>query len=152
MKEHPDYKYRPRRKPKTLVPTKKEPKYPSLPTMDPLPRSLPPPPLLETPDFKFPRSLFPPFHYPFYPAAKLPEDNKMAADLAFLYGSSIYSQAITAAAVAGWPSLPSPCSIQCGCPAESASPPLPEDIKRPIPSYPLSIAELEGKQSPLQVI
>uniref|UniRef100_A0A8D8M8P8 Transcription factor SOX-14 n=1 Tax=Cacopsylla melanoneura TaxID=428564 RepID=A0A8D8M8P8_9HEMI len=120
MKEHPDYKYRPRRKPKSLVPTKnKEPKYTSIPSIDTMPRHLPPPPLLhEAPDVKFPRSLFPPFHYPFYPSSKFPsnEDNKMAADLAFLYGSSIYSQAITAAAVAGWPSLGAPCGIPCGCP------------------------------------
>ncbi|KAI5704730.1 hypothetical protein M8J75_008205 [Diaphorina citri] len=159
MKEHPDYKYRPRRKPKSLVPTKKEPKYTSIPSMESLPRPLPPPPPLisDSSEIKFPRSLFPPFHYPFYPSSKFPssEDNKMAADLAFLYGSSIYSQAITAAAVAGWPNLNTPCGIQCGCPPDSASPPLQDDtIKRPIPSYPLSISELvdEGKKSPLQII
>ncbi|KDR12609.1 Transcription factor Sox-21-B, partial [Zootermopsis nevadensis] len=95
MKEHPDYKYRPRRKPKSLM--KKEPKFgfslsPLLSSaMEPLhgiPRSLLPPLPVPPPgphppphplfggdsDLKFPRSLFPPFPYPLYPlhhAAKL---------------------------------------------------------------------------------
>lgn len=95
MKEHPDYKYRPRRKPKSLM--KKEPKFgfslspllssgmeslhgisrsllPPLPVPPPGPHPPPHPLLTGDSDLKFPRSLFPPFPYPLYPlhhAAKL---------------------------------------------------------------------------------
>jgi len=95
MKEHPDYKYRPRRKPKSLM--KKEPKFgfslspllspgmeplhgiprsllPPLPVPPPAPHPPPHPGLTGDSDLKFPRSLFPPFPYPLYPlhhAAKL---------------------------------------------------------------------------------
>ncbi|XP_069678656.1 transcription factor Sox-21-B-like [Periplaneta americana] len=151
MKEHPDYKYRPRRKPKSLM--KKEPKFGfSLsPLMEPLhgiPRSLlpplpvpppgphPPPHPLDA-ELKFPRSLFPPFPYPLYPlhhAAKLHAEDlastsgggKSAADLAFqaLYGSSLYSHA-AAAAAASWPGglgAGAPCVVPCGCgPASDAA-------------------------------
>lgn len=150
MKEHPDYKYRPRRKPKTLSP-KKDTKYDY--NLD-LSRSLlsaPPPALGPDSDFKFPRALFPSFHYPsFY---KLSEDalpdltlnKKFAADclaLQAIYGSTLYSQA--AAAVAAWPN---PC-VPCGCPSKSPSPPPGEEIKRPIPL----LVKPEERFSPTHVI
>ncbi|CAA9995435.1 unnamed protein product [Nesidiocoris tenuis] len=123
MKEHPDYKYRPRRKPKPLAP-KKEIKFgnftleggsgrgPLLP---------PPPPLLGgdsalssltaggVSELKLP--LLPPFH-PYHPLYRLSEDlggSKMA-DLALhaLYGKTLYSQAAAMAAAASWNS-------PCGC-------------------------------------
>lgn len=152
MKEHPDYKYRPRRKPKSLV--KKDSKYgfsisPILsPGIDPIQRSfLPPPPppgpppplsLLAEDPLKFSRSIFPTFSYPLYHAARLHAEDlsatassKVAADLAFFYGSSLYSQAAAAAAVS-WP-------IPCGCPAPQEPPPGPNrspprspDVKRPM--------------------
>lgn len=155
MKEHPDYKYRPRRKPKSLI--KKEPKFgfalsPLLsPGMDSIQRSLlppppppgPPPPLPIFGDdaLKFSRSFFPSFSYPLYHAARMHAEDlsttassKVAADLAFLYGSSLYSQA-AAAAAASWP-------IPCGCPAPTMPPtptnqspprsPTQEPIKRPV--------------------
>lgn len=155
MKEHPDYKYRPRRKPKSLI--KKEPKFgfaisPLVsPGMDSIQRSLLPPPppppgppplpLFGDEALKFSRSFFPPFSYPLYHAARMHAEDlsttatsKVAADLAFLYGSSLYSQA-AAAAAASWP-------IPCGCPApalssvaSSQSPPRSpnhESIKRPV--------------------
>ncbi|KAL0274212.1 UNVERIFIED_CONTAM: hypothetical protein PYX00_006689 [Menopon gallinae] len=155
MKEHPDYKYRPRRKPKSLM--KKEPKFgftlsPLLsPGMESIQRSLippppppvPPPPLpiLNEDALKFPRSFFPPFSYPLYHAARMHAEDlsstastKVAADLAFLYGSSLYSQA-AAAAAASWP-------IPCGCPTSTVptttsnqSPsrsPIQDSIKRPV--------------------
>lgn len=91
MKEHPDYKYRPRRKPKALL--KKEPKFgfPMSQLLAPVPRLLggpPPPPHhpLLSPDGKLelPRSLFPPFPYPFYHfGPKLPGD-ELASELAQL--------------------------------------------------------------------
>ncbi|KAK6622630.1 hypothetical protein RUM43_008472 [Polyplax serrata] len=130
MKEHPDYKYRPRRKPKTLV--KKDTKFgfsisPILsPNVDSIQRSLLPPPpssgppppsfsILDEDPLKFSRSIFPPFTYPLYHSARLRAEDlsaanrSVAADLAFLYGSSLYSQAAAAAAAATWP-------ISCGCP------------------------------------
>ncbi|XP_012274381.1 transcription factor SOX-14-like [Orussus abietinus] len=140
MKEHPDYKYRPRRKPKSLV--KKENKFGfSLsPLMSPgdtlsnisrglLPPLVPPAhhPLVSHEDLKIPR-FFPPFPYPLYPLQhKLGDDlngGKLAADLALqaIYGSTFYSQA---AAAAAWPPiLPSPTCIQpnCGCPSPPKDP------------------------------
>ena len=143
MKEHPDYKYRPRRKPKSLV--KKENKFGfslSPLTMSPtdslssISRGLLPPlaspmnhPLITHDDLKIPR-FFPPFPYPLYPIQhKLGEDftgGKLAADLAFqaIYGSggTFYSghQSVS------WPGLTTPTCLQpnCGCPSPS------KDIKR----------------------
>ncbi|XP_054282248.1 transcription factor SOX-14-like [Macrosteles quadrilineatus] len=163
MKEHPDYKYRPRRKPKSLVQKKEVSKYNGF-TLDPgqLPRSLlpPPPPLLPPDaDLKFPRTLFPPFHYPFYHAAKMHAEElgngKMAADLALqaLYGSSLYSHA-AAAAAASWPtSLTStPASlVPCGCPSDTPPSPTGSDVKRPV-AYLLMKPEDNPRYSPQHVI
>lgn len=144
MKEHPDYKYRPRRKPKSLI--KKEPKFgfsisplmsPNMDTMSSISRSLMPPmpgptglpPLLnhdQQDQLKIPRSLFPPLPYPFYPLRQ-EDSSKFAADLALLYGSSLYSQGMS------WPL--GPCSIPCGCPPTTTFPrstPSPDTIKRPV--------------------
>lgn len=105
MKEHPDYKYRPRRKPKSLTPKKETKLYPEVG------RSLlpPPPPLLD-PEVKLP--LLPPFPYPLYRLEDLGQ-SKMA-DLAFhaLYGKSLYSAAVAAASWQG----------PCGCPERPPSP------------------------------
>lgn len=144
MKEHPDYKYRPRRKPKPLI--KKEPKFgfsisPLVsPTLDGtgIPRSmLPPvsapaglPPLLgDHEHLKIPRSIFPPLPY-LYPF-RHPDESKIAAELALLYNSSpLYSPSIN------WPisnltaNMNSPCNI---CPpAFPRRTPSPEAIKRPV--------------------
>ncbi|XP_046677333.1 transcription factor SOX-21-like [Homalodisca vitripennis] len=144
MKEHPDYKYRPRRKPKSLVQKKEVVKYNGF-SLDPaqLPRSLlpPPPPLLPQEDLKFPRSLFPPFPYHLYHAAKMHVEElgggKTAADLALqaLYGSSLYSHAAAAAASAAWPaglSATPPGVISCGCPPEQPPSPPSDSVKRPV--------------------
>ena len=160
MKEHPDYKYRPRRKPKSLM--KKEPKFgfslsplltSGMESLHGLPRSLlpplhvpppgpPPHPLLGSEsELKFPRSLFPPFPYPLYPLHKLHSEDlasgsgsgKTAADLAFqaLYGSSLYTHAAAAAAASWNPGAP--CMVPCGCaPTPSQGSPTPPDIKRPV--------------------
>lgn len=156
MKEHPDYKYRPRRKPKTLV-NKKEHKYgfsmsPILsPTnmesvhslqrniLPPLPPSgpHPPPHPILNPDseaMKMQRTLFTPFPYPLYPLKMSSDDTstKMAADLALLYNSSIYSQTMAAAAAAGWPTtLSHPCMVSCGCPMQSSNISQPPQQQRP---------------------
>lgn len=145
MKEHPDYKYRPRRKPKPLL--KKEPKFgfsisPLIsPSMDPqnIPRSLMPPISVATslpsllshhPDqdpLKIPRTLFPPLPY-LYPF-RHPDESKFAAELALLYSNSpLYPPSIN------WPinnlTNNGPCNI---CPpAFPRRTPSPEGMKRPV--------------------
>lgn len=119
MKEHPDYKYRPRRKPKALM--KKEPKFgfPMSSLLSPVPRLLAPAPPphhpLFNPDGKLDlsRTFFPPFPYPFYPfGPKLPGED-LAAELAQL----------GALCPNGWWSA---ASGACGCrPRSPPSPPAP---------------------------
>ncbi|XP_049947905.1 transcription factor Sox-21-B-like [Schistocerca serialis cubense] len=153
MKEHPDYKYRPRRKPKSLL--KKEPKFgfsllagPPLASQAgqhaSLPLPLPLSPGSAAADH-LARSLLPAFPYPLYPlpapAHKIIDDGKSAFDLAMqaLYSSQMYSHAsaVAAAAAASW--------VPCGCPppptaAPSPPPPPPpassldgaNAIKRPV--------------------
>lgn len=156
MKEHPDYKYRPRRKPKNLV--KKENKFgfSISPLMSPgdtlgnISRGLLPPlappshhhPLIGHDDLKIPR-FFPPFPYPLYPIQhKLGDElngGKLAADLAFqaLYGGSTFYSSHQAVS---WPGLPATTCLQanCGCPSPPKDPKrtyLPSKLEeRPFPS------------------
>ncbi|XP_051155378.1 transcription factor Sox-21-B-like [Leptopilina boulardi] len=170
MKEHPDYKYRPRRKPKSLV--KKENKFGfslSPLTMSPtdslssISRGLIPPlaspmnhSLIAHDDLKIPR-FFPHFPYPLYPIQhKLGEDfsgGKLAADLAFqaIYGSggTFYSghQSVS------WPGLTTPTCLQpnCGCPSPSKEPKrtssfIPEKLEDK-PSFPSPVKPDEDRFS-----
>ena len=140
MKEHPDYKYRPRRKPKAFI--KKENKF-AFPTststsisispihspntdvhFDALTRSYLPQisphssmlPLLNgnlhNTDINFNRNLLPAFPYSLYHPLRYNDDTKLAADLAMFYGSTLYSPNIN------W-GLNS-CNINnCGCPSNT---------------------------------
>ncbi|KAH1014299.1 transcription factor Sox-14 [Dendroctonus ponderosae] len=149
MKEHPDYKYRPRRKPKPLM--KKEPKFgfsmsPLLPpTMENhnLQRTLMTPistssgvTSLLNPDsdhLKLSRSLFPPLPYLYHPF-RHPDESKFAAELALLYSNNplyppninwhinnIASQNLNGS---------NPCNM---CPPTfSRRSPSPEQLKRPV--------------------
>lgn len=144
MKEHPDYKYRPRRKPKPLL--KKEPKFgfsisPLIsPSMDnqSLQRTMMPPmslssglsPLMnhDSDQIKFSRSFFPPLPY-LYPF-RHPDESKFAAELALLYNNPLYPPGLN------WPlgnltaNMTSPCNI---CPpAFPRRTPSPEAMKRPV--------------------
>ncbi len=121
MKEHPDYKYRPRRKPKPLLQQKKESKYNDCP-VDSVPFArnpfFPHHSFSET-DFKLSRALFPSLRYPFYQPSKFHSTDssncKIPADftLQALYGSSFYSQA-AAAVAASWPTIPAThCGLSC---------------------------------------
>ncbi|CAH1979786.1 unnamed protein product [Acanthoscelides obtectus] len=145
MKEHPDYKYRPRRKPKPLL--KKEPKFgfSMSPLLSPthmdghnLPRPMMPPistasslPHILNQDhehLKLPRSLFPPLPYLYNPFRHA-DESKFAAELALLYSNShLYPPGIN------WPlggiSANMPCNI---CPPTfPRRSPSPEAIKRPV--------------------
>lgn len=148
MKEHPDYKYRPRRKPKPLL--KKEPKFgfSISPLLSPthlentnIPRTLVPPmstasglPHLLNHDsehLKLPRALFPPLPYLYHPF-RHPDETKFAAELALLYSNNpLYPPSIN------WPinNLSNsvnnmPCNI---CPpAFPRRSPSPETMKRPV--------------------
>lgn len=148
MKEHPDYKYRPRRKPKPLM--KKEPKFgfsmshlmpPSMDNPN-LQRTLMPPistssglPSILNPDsdhLKLSRSLFPPLPYLYHPF-RHPDESKFAAELALLYSNShLYPPNIS------WPmnNIPQNMSNSNPCnmcpPAFTRRSPSPEPIKRPV--------------------
>lgn len=138
MKEHPDYKYRPRRKPKPLLQQKKEPKYNDCPVDSvSFPRNpfFPPHHTFSETDFKLSRALFPSLHYPFYQSKFHPSDAascKISTDftLQALYGSSFYSQAAAAAVAASWPAIPtSHCGVSCiNCTSTT------EDVCRKSPS------------------
>uniref|UniRef100_A0A6P7GG28 Transcription factor Sox-14-like n=1 Tax=Diabrotica virgifera virgifera TaxID=50390 RepID=A0A6P7GG28_DIAVI len=143
MKEHPDYKYRPRRKPKPLM--KKEPKFgfsisPLLANSQldnsQLHRPLMPPistasglPSFDHEHLKLSRTLFPPLPYLYHPF-RHPDESKFAAELALLYSNSpIYPPGFN------WPiannvNTSVPCNI---CPPTfSRRSPSPEAIKRPV--------------------
>lgn len=139
MKEHPDYKYRPRRKPKPLLQQKKETKYTDCPVDNvTFPRNpfFPPHHSFSETDFKLSRALFPSLHYPFYQSKFHPSEAasncKISTDftLQALYGSSFYSQAAAAAVAATWPTIPtSHCGVSCINCTSSA-----EDVCRKTPS------------------
>ncbi|CAG9825180.1 unnamed protein product [Phaedon cochleariae] len=143
MKEHPDYKYRPRRKPKPLM--KKEPKYgfsispllsPGHHDTAPLHRAMLPPSglphlLNHDPDhLKLPRSLFPPLPYLYHPF-RHPDESKLAAELALLYSNNpIYHPGLNWPSMGNLPGNGMPCNI---CPpAFPRRSPSPDAVKRPV--------------------
>lgn len=143
MKEHPDYKYRPRRKPKPLM--KKEPKFgfsisPLLTSSHlenpQLSRSLMPPissasglSSFDHEHLKLQRALFPPLPYLYHPF-RHPDESKFAAELALLYSNNpIYPPGLNWS-VANNVNNSVPCNI---CPATfPRRSPSPESIKRPV--------------------
>lgn len=145
MKEHPDYKYRPRRKPKPLM--KKEPKFgfPISPLISPslenhqMPRTLMPPisahaalpPLLshDPENLKISRTLFPPLPY-LYPF-RHPDDSKFATELALLYSNNpLYPSGFNWSLGNLTANMSGPCSI---CPPTfTRRSPSPEAMKRPV--------------------
>ncbi|XP_066147120.1 uncharacterized protein [Euwallacea fornicatus] len=170
MKEHPDYKYRPRRKPKPLI--KKEPKFgfsmspllpPSLDNHN-LQRALMPPistasgiPSLLNPDsdhLKLSRTLFPPLPYLYHPF-RHPDESKFAAELALLYSNSpLYPPNIN------WPinNIPSP-NLNGSNPACNMCPPSfarrspsPESMKRPPVCMIMKNEEFRNEAVPAPVI
>lgn len=146
MKEHPDYKYRPRRKPKPLM--KKEPKFgfsisplisPSVDQqamqraiMPPISVSSALPPLLnhDSDQMKLSRSLFPPLPY-LYPF-RHPDESKFAAELALLYSNNpLYPPSLNWSLGNLTSNLTSPCNI-CPPAFPRRTTPSPETIKRPV--------------------
>ncbi|KAJ8927522.1 hypothetical protein NQ314_020024 [Rhamnusium bicolor] len=149
MKEHPDYKYRPRRKPKPLL--KKEPKFgfSISPLISPnhlenpnMHRTLMPPistatglPHLLNHDhehLKLSRSLFPPLPYLYHPF-RHPDESKFAAELALLYSNNpLYPPSIN------WSINNLSNNVNNGVPCNICPPafprrsPSPEGMKRPV--------------------
>lgn len=166
MKEHPDYKYRPRRKPKPLL--KKEPKFgfsispmisPSSLENQSMQRSVMPPitvssnmPTLlghDTEHLKLSRTLFPPIPY-LYPFRHL-EESKFAADLALLYSNNpLYPPTIN------WPISSLTANMNSACnicpPAFPRRTPSPETIKRPVCVIMKNDEFRGGEQVPAHVI
>lgn len=162
MKEHPDYKYRPRRKPKPLL--KKDSKFgfslsplmtPSIDSQS-ISRSMMPPisahsgfsPLLNHADaenLKLSRSLFPPLPY-LYPF-RHPDEPKFATELALLYGNNpLYPSGFN------WSlsNLTGSCNI-CPPAAFPRRSPSPESMKRPV-CFVMKNEEFRGDPVPAHVI
>lgn len=143
MKEHPDYKYRPRRKPKPQL--KKETKFgfsigpllsPSMENQNLQRTMMPPisaatglPSLLptETDSLKLPTSLFPSF--PYFNHFRYPDENKLRELALFYSNNHLYSPGLD------WPNLirnvTSPACNFCP-PSFPHRTPSPENMKRPV--------------------